>query len=109
MRMSAASERPDQMLTAVEARGQRREPPSHKLDCGRVALLGPALVRVKEVDLCQPLDGDLDGIERGEYPLDRLRPDRWIGREQGVAPFGDAEDDRTRFEQPEVPVLDRRN
>ena len=38
-----------------------------------------------------------------------MRPGRRIIGQQGVAPLGDVEDDRTRFEQGEVSVLDRRN
>lgn len=48
-------------------------------------------------------------LRRSEHPLDRMRPGRQILGQQGVAPLGDVENDRARFEQSEVSVLDRRN
>src|ERR1700720_1390012 len=97
------------MVAAVERGGELREPPLYPLDRGGATLLGPALLGMEEVDLGEPLDGYLHRVERGEHPLDHVRPGRRVAGQQSVAPLGDVEDDRSRFEQGKVAVLDRRN
>jgi hypothetical protein len=64
---------------------------------------------VEQIDRGQLLDRYLDGVERGEHPLDHVRSGSRIVGQEGFAALGDVEDDRARFEQREVSVLDRRN
>jgi hypothetical protein len=94
---------------AAKASGKLFQPVADPVLDQRQTLLGPGLVALQQLGVCELEDRRFHRVDRGEHPHDRARPGIGIVRQQARMALRDMEHDRPCLEQDEIAFLKGRN